>query len=236
MGIKKKIKKIYKEYLINKNFGEFETKITIKKNWDKINLNRVALISSAVSNILKQKKTCNYLEIGCDDNYVFNSIGLPLKFKTGVDPHKGGNYRVKSDDFFKINKKRFDVIFIDGLHHYDQCQRDVINSLNCLNKKGFLFIHDLLPLDWRMELVPRIQGRWNGDVWKVGLELSKSKNLKFYIADMDSGVGFLQKTKDRFAYTKIDNLKDSRFIDYLKIYKQLPVIDAERALHKIING
>ena len=56
MGIKKKIKKIYKEYLINKNFGEFETKITIKKNWDKINLNRVALISSAVSNILKQKK------------------------------------------------------------------------------------------------------------------------------------------------------------------------------------
>ena len=42
-----------------------------------------------------------------------------------------------------------------------------------------MFIHDLLPLDWRMELVPRIQGRWNGDVWKVGLELSKSKNLGF---------------------------------------------------------
>ena len=32
------------------------------------------------------------------------------------------------------------------------------------------------------------------------------KNLKFYIADMDSGVGFLQKTKDKFTYTKIDNL------------------------------
>ena len=58
-----------------------------------------------------------------------------------------------------------------------------------------------------MELVPRIQGRWNGDVWKVGLELTKSKNLKFYIADMDSGVGFLQKTKDKFIYTKIIMLR-----------------------------
>ena len=74
---------------------------------------------------------------------------------------------------------------------------------------------------------------------KIARELyysSKSKNLKFYIADMDSGVGFLQKTKDKFIYTKIDNLKDLRFIDYLKIYKQLPVIKAEKALHKIVNG
>ena len=87
-----------------------------------------------------------------------------------------------------------------------------------------------------MELVPRIQGRWNGDVWKVGLELAKSKELKFFIADMDSGVGFLQKTKDRFTYTKIDSLKNLRFIDYLKIYKQLPIIKAEKALNKIVNG
>ena len=128
------------------------------------------------------------------------------------------------------------MIFIDGLHHYDQCQRDVINSLNCLNINGFLFIHDLLPLDWRMELVPRIQGKWNGDVWKVGFELTKSKDLNFYIADMDSGVGFLQKTKTKFNYNKIDQLKDLRFIDYLKIYKQLPIIEPEKALHKIVNG
>jgi len=78
MGIKKKIKRIYREHLINKNFGEFKTKITIKNAWNKINFNRIALITSAISNILKQKKNCNYLEIGCDDNYVFNSIGLPL--------------------------------------------------------------------------------------------------------------------------------------------------------------
>ena len=69
----------------------------------------------------------------------------------------------------------------------------MINSINSLNKNGYIFIHDLIPLDWRMELVPRIQGRWSGDVWKVGYELSMLKNLKFYIADIDSGVGFLEK-------------------------------------------
>jgi hypothetical protein len=84
-----------------------------------------------------------------------------------------------------------------------------------------------------MELVPRIQGRWNGDVWKVGYELSKSKNVKFYIADMDSGVGFLKKTSDKFIYKKIDTLKNLRFVDYLKIYKQLPIMEAEKALRMI---
>ncbi len=236
MGIKNKIKRIYKEHLINKNFGKFKSDITIKKDWSKINFNRIALINSAISNVLKKNKKCNYLEIGCDDNYVFNSIGLPIKYKTGVDPKNGGNYKIKSDNFFKINKKKFDVIFVDGLHHYEQCQRDVINSLNCLNKNGFLFIHDLLPLDWRMELVPRIQGKWNGDVWKVGHELTKTKNLNFYIADMDNGVGFLKKTTNKFIYNKIDNLKNSRFKEYLKIYKQLPIIKAEKALYKIVNG
>ena len=56
MGIKKKIKRIYREHLINKNYGKFKTETTIQKNWDKINFNRIALINSAVSNILKQKK------------------------------------------------------------------------------------------------------------------------------------------------------------------------------------
>jgi hypothetical protein len=87
-----------------------------------------------------------------------------------------------------------------------------------------------------MELVPRIQGKWNGDVWKVGFELFKTNNLKFYIADMDSGVGFLKKTSDKFIYNKIHTLKNLRFLDYLKIYKQLPLIEAEKALKIIANG
>ncbi len=85
-----------------------------------------------------------------------------------------------------------------------------------------------------MELVPRIQGRWNGDVWKVGYELSKSKNLNFKIIDIFSGVGYLRKAKKKLKYNKMNNvLKNQRFKDFLKIYKKLPIISGERALKLI---
>lgn len=234
MGIRKKLKRIINNYNITKKFGQYETNKTIKNDWHKYNINRIALINSAVRKILNEKKDCKYLEIGCDDNFVFNSIILPNENKIGVDPRQGGNHRMTSDEFFSQNKKNFDVIFIDGLHHYEQCQKDVINSLKFLNLNGYIFIHDLLPLNWKMELVPRIQGHWNGDVWKVGYELSLLKNLEFKIANIDSGIGYLKKTSD-IKYIKLPELLNKRFKDYLNIYNELPLINPIDALREINN-
>ena len=234
MGIRKKLKRIINNYNIIKKFGQYETNETIKNDWHKYNINRIALINSAVRKILDKKKDCKYLEIGCDDNFVFNSIMLPDENKIGVDPRQGGNHRMTSDEFFSQNKKNFDVIFIDGLHHYEQCQKDVINSLKFLNLNGYIFIHDLLPLNWKMELVPRIQGHWNGDVWKVGYELSLLKNLEFKIANIDSGIGYLKKTSD-IKYIKLPELLNKRFKDYLNIYNELPLINPIDALREINN-
>ena len=234
MGIRKKLKRIINNYNISKKFGQYETNETIKNDWYKYNINRIALINSAVRKVLDKKKDCKYLEIGCDDNFVFNSIILPNENKIGVDPRQGGNHRMTSDEFFSQNKKNFDVIFIDGLHHYEQCQKDVINSLKFLNLNGYIFIHDLLPLNWKMELVPRIQGHWNGDVWKVGYELSLIKNLEFKIANIDSGIGYLKKTSD-IEYIKLPELLNKRFKDYLNIYNELPLINPIDALREINN-
>ena len=234
MGIRKKLKRIINNYNISKKFGQYETNETIKNDWHKYNINRIALINSAVRKVLDKKKDCKYLEIGCDDNFVFNSIILPNENKIGVDPRQGGNHRMTSDEFFSQNKKNFDVIFIDGLHHYEQCQKDVINSLKFLNLNGYIFIHDLLPLNWKMELVPRIQGHWNGDVWKVGYELSLLKNLEFKIANIDSGIGYLKKTSD-IKYIKLPELLNKRFKDYLNIYNELPLINPIDALREINN-
>ena len=234
MGIRKKLKRIINNYNISKKFGQYETNETIKNDWHKYNINRIALINSAVRKILDKKKDCKYLEIGCDDNFVFNSIILPDENKIGVDPRQGGNHRMTSDEFFSQNKMNFDVIFIDGLHHYEQCQKDVINSLKFLNLNGYIFIHDLLPLNWKMELVPRIQGHWNGDVWKVGYELSLLKNLEFKIANIDSGIGYLKKTSD-IKYIKLPELLNKRFKDYLNIYNELPLINPIDALKEINN-
>ena len=37
----------------------------------------------------------------------------------------GGNMKITSDDFFKQNKNKYDCVFIDGLHIYDQVKRDI---------------------------------------------------------------------------------------------------------------
>lgn len=232
MGIKKKLRRIILNYNINKKFGQHKVDKIIETDWHKHNINRIALINSAIKKVLNQKGDCNYLEIGCDNNIVFNSIILPEKNKIGVDPKQGGNHRMTSDEFFNQNNINFDVIFIDGLHHYDQCQNDVINSLKFLNINGYIFIHDLLPLNWKMELVPRIQGNWSGDVWKVGYELSQIKDLDFKIANIDSGVGYLKKKRD-VNYIKIPSLKDKRFKDYIKIFEKLPLINPNEALQEI---
>ena len=115
--------KLKKEY---DNFCD----IIIDIDWNKILYNRVSFITSATQKF----KNCSYLEIGCDNNICFNSI--PVSDKIGVDPDRGGNIKDTSDNFFKNNKKNFDVIFIDGLHIFEQCRKDVINSLKVLNKNG----------------------------------------------------------------------------------------------------
>ena len=48
-----------------------------------------------------------------------------------------------SDKFFKDNEK-FDIIFIDGLHTFEQTIKDIDNSIKFLRDKGVILIHDCL--------------------------------------------------------------------------------------------
>lgn len=174
--------------LINDKIGN-SRKILFEKNF----YNRISFIQKSLANF--DPSSCKYLEIGTFQNETFNTIPLPLHNKFGVDPTSGGNIRLSSDDFFQKNKNKFDVIFIDGLHTYEQCQKDVINSLNFLNENGIILIHDLLPKNKFQAQVPRKQDIWNGDVWKVAVELNNSKNIKFIIANIDHGVGIVKCEK-----------------------------------------
>lgn len=175
---------------------------------------------------------CKYLEIGVCNGYIFNRLNIKNENKFGVDPDRGGNYKMTSDQFFNENKeKKFDVIFIDGLHHYDQCQRDIINSLNCLNENGIILIHDMIPTNSLVEYTPRraINSHWTGDVWKCAVEIQNSKNLDFVIANCDCGVGIL-KPKNNYEYKVLPDIKNKRFKEYYEdYYKKLPILPPEDA-------
>ncbi len=213
----KKIKK----YSI-KNFFEY----------DKKPYNRISLISLAINQAILKKnyENCNYLEIGCFDNKAFNTVPLPINQKIGVDPLRGGTHKMTSDEFFRVNKTFFDVIFIDGLHTYEQCSKDVINSMQFLKENGIIILHDMLPRSKAEETQ-----EYSGDVWKVAYDLSRSENIEFYIANVDQGVGLL-KLKKNSKYVRQNEISSKKFEDYKNnYYNKLPSVGIEKALEFIKN-
>ena len=212
------------KYMIKKDLRNYKLYWYLKKKlklkspdkifFEKSNYNRLSLIHRGLRKF--NPNNCKYLEIGVFQDAVFDTIYLPKKNKFGVDPMSGGNQRMTSDEFFSKNKNQFEVIFIDGLHEYKQCQIDCINALKFLKRNGIIFLHDLLPQNSDEEFVPQRTKTWTGDVWKVAVELSQSKNLDFRIANIDHGVGILKK-KANYEYKHMNHLSDKRPILYRKL-------------------
>ena len=166
----------------------------------------------------------DYLEIGCDQDQLFSKI--KIQNKVGVDPSSGGNVRKTSDEFFKENKKKFDIVFIDGLHTYDQVKKDILNSINCLKDEGIVLVHDCMPDSLSKQAVPRYRMSWNGDVWKAIVDLRQNEYLEIYTCKIDQGIGVIKKKRNSSILKLEKNIKDLKFKDYYKNYvNYLRVVD-----------
>ena len=176
--------------------------------------------------LINKYKYSDYLEIGCDQDQLFSKV--KIKNKTGVDPTNGGNIRKTSDEFFKENKKKFDIVFIDGLHTYNQVKKDILNSINCLKDEGIVLVHDCMPDSLSKQAVPRYRMSWNGDVWKAIVDLRQNENLEIYTCKIDQGIGVIKKKRNSSILKIEKNIKDLKFKDYYKNYeKYLRVVDLE---------
>ena len=188
-----------------------------------------------VQKIIDLKNYQTYLEIGTFRNDLFDSVRC--KKKIGVDPVSGGNIRKTSDNFFKDNTKKFDLIFIDGLHHYAQVKKDIVHSLKYLNNGGIILMHDCMPRDYYYQAVPRSQINWNGDTWKAFLEIRTVKNLDAYCCYADEGIGIILK-RDNKNHLNLENanFKNFEFNKYIENYKEyLNLIEYDQLIEIIQN-
>ena len=94
----------------------------------------------------------NYLEIGMGPGTNFSQIQCENKVCVDPTPTVPVTFTLTSDEFFSQNKDKFDVVFIDGMHHCENVLRDFNNSLNKLTKNGFIFIDDCIPLNYNEQL------------------------------------------------------------------------------------
>ena len=193
--------------------------------WRQTHFNRIALVNL----LLSRKADPAYLEIGCASNSLFDSV-YALN-KVGVDPVEGGTIRATSDQFFETNKSKFDVVFIDGLHVYEQVRRDVVNAIDFLNDGGRIAIHDMLPRNWIEHHTPDVTGQggsgaWTGDVWKVAFELAQTDGIDFKILKIDCGIGVIKVQKTGVELEDMSSeLRDKEFSYYYDNIGKLPIVE-----------
>lgn len=162
--------------------------------------------TSFLNKLIEERGYTSFLEIGYGTGTNFNSI--QVKEKTTVDPNiptdpgvtPGDNFFTgDSDSFFDQldGRKKYDIIFIDGLHHADQLEKDITNAWQHLKKGGAIVLHDVNPANKEMTIVPRHTKQWTGDVYRAfdGL-VTSFPELKWKVDPEDFGLAVIEYDKD----------------------------------------
>lgn len=139
-----------------------------------------------------------YLEIGVNRGSTFHEVRAAKK--VAVDPsflfmeserEKSSAveyHEITSDEYFSVSAASdlsFDVIFIDGLHTFDQTLRDLLNAVLLIKRTGVIIVDDVIPNSYDASLADFSEiiklrqnsdelgtlwvsdGSWMGDVYKV---------------------------------------------------------------------
>lgn len=132
-----------------------------------------------------------YLEIGVSTGATFHEVNAEKKY--AVDPNflfeapktsaldSVQYFPMTSDLFFEGHNEdeKFQVIYIDGLHTFEQTLRDLLNATQVLAPGGVIVIDDTVPTSYEASLpnsdicfqirrlVNNGDSAWMGDVYKL---------------------------------------------------------------------
>ncbi len=177
-----------------------------------------------INNLIIKNNYKSYLEIGIRGGECF--LGINCENKVGVDPDPASLSLLKtgaitihetSDYFFETTIKhikrpytiiddngthvidiplKFDIVFIDGLHHADQVEKDIENALAVLNEGGTIICHDMLPAHEFGTLIPMRpdHNEWWGNVYLTWIKLRQTRpDLEMIVCDTDHGTSLIRK-------------------------------------------
>lgn len=137
-----------------------------------------------------------YLEIGVATGQSLQHAGPKTK-AAGVDPAFAIThpqkawvrlFRETSDEFLTKRRMRevfgedsLDLVFLDGLHTFDQTLRDLVNVERHCHAGSIVLLHDILPVIPETAERERKSIFWVGDTWKVLVLLARHRpDLNFF--------------------------------------------------------
>ena len=143
-----------------------------------------------INTLLEINGGSKYLEIGVASGLTFERVNAmnkvavdpSFRFDTQEKTESGKTYiECTSDQYFsEYGGSNFDLIFLDGLHTFEQTLRDFINATSVLSAGGLILIDDVFPEDYAGSLKTMKEMRsyriatndespmhWWGDVYKL---------------------------------------------------------------------
>lgn len=218
---------------------------------------RIDIVSKVVS-------LRTYLEIGVNNGQTFLNVSIP--YKVAVDPNfrfDTEEYKNEATFFFsqtsdlffsdlrdasslsplwasfaQNDKLTFDIIFIDGLHTFEQSLRDFENSLHFSHKDTIWILDDTVPND-PYSCMPSQRGcikyrakmgvkssAWHGDVYKTLFAIHDSYPDFSYCTIMDKGnpqtfLWHASPHHDRVP--QFGSLDEIACIDYITMFKHADI-------------
>lgn len=208
--------------------------------------------SRRINFLAKHLGAKNYLEVGVCRGHTFLRVDIPRKiavdpnFQFDFKPH--GKDQVEfiqetSDEYFlkKVGAEQFDIIFLDGLHKFEQTFRDFANATAHGHRDTIWIIDDTVPIDvysslpeqrdarrFRKECAPgEFKPAWHGDVYKVVFAIHDFFPAYSYATIHDQGnpqTVVWQRPRENFAPLFNDFEKISR-LDFFDMKKHAQVFN-----------
>jgi hypothetical protein len=211
---------------------------------------------NAIARLANAKK---YLEIGVNKGETFFEVDID--YKVAVDPNflfdfnsketeKARFHPITSDEFFRQNRETFDIIYLDGLHTFDQTLRDFMSSLAFAHDRTIWLLDDTMPNDnfsalsdqERCYRLCRQLGNgdwaWMGDVFKTVYFIRNA--MKFYNYRTFTGHGQTVVWKDIEKFgdgitVPADKVGAMTYEDYVDTYQSMMNIESDDKIYSNIG-
>ena len=171
-----------------------------------------------VQALIDSLRATNYLEIGVQSGDTY--FWIKARKKMAVDPRFlfsawdklrwmrwnsynvfNEYYPVASDTFFSkksglLKRRGLDVVFVDGLHTFEQSLSDIENALRFLRGDGVIVVDDCDPPNEPASrpIKPAGNDPWCGDVWKsIAYLRSARRDLNVFVLDCAYGLGIVTR-------------------------------------------
>lgn len=242
------------------------------------NSGKVPVVSARINKLAAAYGAKTYLEIGVSKEATFFPVNIT--HKTAVDPKFQFEYKplatntvhfheMPSDSFFEafpqmLNQSEyispngaflFDIIFIDGLHTFEQTLRDFDNSLLYSHDRTIWIFDDTCPSQcfsamdsshtvakWRAVAGLSKDGSWHGDVFKVIFAIHEKYPEFSYCTQINNGnpQTILWKTKTPTerakAFHNFDLITRMRYEDFVENAWVLHPVKDEEVIDKIFTN